>query len=88
MDEINKLISDSDFKARLDAANNEDEVRALFLEKGIEVDINDAEESELDESSLENVTGGIKLVSIWLKWKNKLIGIPNNISRGGGGRGF
>lgn len=67
---VNELLKDSSFIEELKTAENDEDVQKLFAAKGIDLSLDEIaqmvqesiaahEKGELDEESLENVSGGV-----------------------------
>lgn len=90
--DINELMNDEAFAAKIRNAKDLAEVAALFQAQGVDVSeaqlkaLLTSEEGELDEAELQDVAGG-GIVSAVVKLVKKLITTSraNNYSAGGGG---
>lgn len=94
---IENLAKDEKFMAKLENARGEDEVVALFKSNGVEITANELkamlsdEKGELDESSLDEVSGGAVAYIIgyaaarWLKNRSSLGGGKGAFGGGGAG---
>lgn len=74
---IEGLSQDETFMEQLEQAASNEEVCELFKSKGLEVTVEDVEEAknakELDESDLDNVSGGF-LIKGPIYWAGYLLG--------------
>lgn len=62
---LEELLSNEKFKAKIKALDSDEEIKALFAENGIEVEIENTVEGELGENELEDVAGGRSITQIW-----------------------
>lgn len=77
MDEnkLQELQNDMEMKELIEKAQSLEDVVEIFKSRGVEVTVNDLEKSlkdegadELEESQLEDVSGGILLPLLWPRW--------------------
>jgi len=93
---LEKLLEDKNFRTKLDGLKSEDEIKALFAERGVAAEISEddlSSDDELDEMALEDVAGGGNTYNFWkrIKWRNKSIKISITIEpnmHSGDGRSF